>query len=98
MEYHFSIIGLKAAHYPPLLLHPFCGLFSISTWVSQCQKDKTSLDLGDAIDDWVFGSSGISWSICKHSAPRFRQITTPAPHHSSFTGTTVSTEVSTIHY
>jgi len=29
--------------------------------------------------------SGISWSICK-SAPRSRQITTPAPHHSVFTG------------
>jgi len=27
--------------------------------------------------------SGISWTICK-SAPRSRQITTPAPHHSSF--------------
>ena len=29
--------------------------------------------------------SGISWAICK-SAPRSRQITTPAPHHSFFTG------------
>jgi len=29
--------------------------------------------------------SGISWVICK-SAPRSRQITTPAPHHSVFTG------------
>jgi len=27
--------------------------------------------------------SGISWAICK-SAPRPRQITTPAPHHSVF--------------
>jgi len=27
--------------------------------------------------------SGISWAICK-SAPCSRQITTPAPHHSSF--------------
>ena len=27
--------------------------------------------------------SGISWAICK-SAPRSRQITTPAPHHSDF--------------
>ena len=27
--------------------------------------------------------SGISWAICK-CAPRSRQITTPAPHHSSF--------------
>ena len=26
------------------------------------------------------GGSGISWAICK-SAPRSRQITTPAPHH-----------------
>jgi len=30
--------------------------------------------------------SGISWTICKQSAPRFRQITTPTPHHSVFTG------------
>jgi len=29
--------------------------------------------------------SGISWDICK-SAPRCRQITTPAPDHSVFTG------------
>ena len=29
--------------------------------------------------------SGISWVVCK-SAPRSRQITTPAPHHSVFTG------------
>ena len=27
--------------------------------------------------------SGISWAVCK-SAPRSRQITVPAPHHSSF--------------
>ena len=29
--------------------------------------------------------SGISWAICK-SAPHSRQITTPAPYHSVFTG------------
>jgi len=29
--------------------------------------------------------SGISWAICK-SAPCSRQITTPVPHHSVFTG------------
>ena len=32
----------------------------------------------------VSGSS-IGWAVCK-SAPRSRQITTPAPHHSVFTG------------
>ena len=30
--------------------------------------------------------SGIRWTICKQSAPRSRQITTPTPHHSIFTG------------
>ena len=30
--------------------------------------------------------SGISWTICKQSAPRSRQITTPTPHQSIFTG------------
>jgi len=30
--------------------------------------------------------SGISWTMCEQSAPRSRQITTPTPHHSIFTG------------
>jgi len=29
--------------------------------------------------------SGISWTICKQSAPRCTQITTPTRHHSIFT-------------
>jgi len=29
---------------------------------------------------------GISWTVCKQSAPRSRQVTTPTPHHSVFTG------------
>ena len=41
------------------------------------------------INNWILlnqeavSGSGISWAICK-SAPRPRQITTPAYHHSSF--------------
>ena len=31
----------------------------------------------------TMSGSAVSWAICK-SAPRFRQITTPAPHHSVF--------------
>ena len=31
-------------------------------------------------------SAGSSWTICKQSAPHFRQITTPVPYHSIFTG------------
>jgi len=68
-----------------LLLHPFNGLFSRTTWVSWYQKGKTSLDLNEAKDDGALGYSGISWTICKQSAPRSRQRTTPTPHHSTFT-------------
>jgi len=35
---------------------------------------------------WVLGCSGISWTICKQSAPHSRQMTMPTPHHSIFTG------------
>jgi len=44
------------------------------------QKGKTNLDL---LEQQTVSGSGISWAICK-SAPRPRQITTPAPHHSVF--------------
>ena len=30
--------------------------------------------------------NGIRWTICKQFAPRSRQITTPTPHQSIFTG------------
>jgi len=30
--------------------------------------------------------SGIGWTTHKQSAPRSRQMTTPTPHHSIFTG------------
>ena len=55
------------------------GPFSGTTQVSRYQKGKTNLDFTEA----RVSGSGISWAICK-SAPRSRQITTPAPHHSVF--------------
>ena len=47
--------------------------------MSRYQKGKTNLHFTEV------SGSGVSWAICK-SAPRSRQITTPAPHHSVFTG------------
>jgi len=35
---------------------------------------------------WFWDGSGISWTACKQSEPCSRQITTPAPRHSIFTG------------
>ena len=70
-----------------LLLHPFSGLFSMTTWVRRYQEGKTSLDLDEARDDGVLGRSGISWTICKQSAPRSMQTDNhTTPRHSIFTG------------
>jgi len=62
-----------------LLLHLYNSLFSRTTWISRYQKGKISLDLNESRDDVVLGCSGICWTICKQSAPCFRQITTPTP-------------------
>jgi len=80
---------LSRNHTPPLLkllLHPFNGLFSRTTWVRQYQKGKTSLDLNEARDDGVWGCSVISWTICKQSAPHSRKIISPTPTLNCFTG------------
>jgi len=59
---------------------PVNGPLSATTQVSQYQKGKTNLDFTEARDsEWQWHQLG----ICK-SAPRFRQITTPAPHRTSF--------------
>ena len=44
------------------------------------QKGKTIWIL---LKQETVSGSGISWAVCK-SAPRSRQITMPAPHHSVF--------------
>ena len=62
-----------------LLLHLYNSLFSRTTWISRYQKGKISLDLNESRDDGVLGCSGICWTICKQSAPCFRQITAPTP-------------------
>ena len=58
------------------------ALFSGTTRVSRYQKGKPIWIL---VKQETMSGSGISWAICK-SAPRSRQITTPEPHRSVFTG------------
>ena len=60
----------------------FNGPFPVTTQVSRYQKGKPIWIL---LKQETVSGSGISWAICK-SAPCSRQITTPAPHHSVFTG------------
>ena len=64
--------------------NPFNGPLSVTTQVSRYQKGNTNLDFAEARDsEWQWHQLG--HVHCK-SAPRSRQITTPAPHHSVFTG------------
>ena len=68
-----------------LLLHSFNGLFfqdnpGKPAPEKQNHSGKTSLEL---LEQEIMSGSRISWAICK-SAPRFREITMPAPHHSVF--------------
>ena len=56
------------------------AFFSGTTRVSWYQKGKPIWIL---LKQETVSGSGINWAICK-SAPRSRQITTPAPHHSVF--------------
>ena len=62
--------------------HPFSGPFSGTTQVNQYQKSKPIRIL---LKQVTVSGSGKGWAVCK-SAPRSRQKTTPAPHHSIFTG------------
>ena len=59
------------------------ALFSRTIWVSWHQKDKKVKPIWILLKQEKVSGSGISWAICK-SAPRCRQITMPAPHHSVF--------------
>ena len=62
----------------PTHTHPFNGPLFGTTQVSRYQKGKTNLDFTGARDsEWQWHQLG----MCK-SAPRSRQITMPAPHHS----------------
>ena len=59
---------------------PVYGPLFRTTRVSRYQKVKP---VWISLKQETVNGSGISWAMCK-SAPRSREITTPAPHHSSF--------------
>jgi len=60
-----------------LLLHPFNGLSSRTTWVSRHQKGRITPDFNEARD------GGVVLTSC---GPYTNHLTTPAPHHSVYTG------------
>jgi len=65
--------------------HTFNGPLSRTIWVSHRASTRKVKPIWILLKQETVSGSGISWAICK-SAPHSRQITTPAPHHSVFTG------------
>jgi len=65
-----------------LLLHPFNGLFSRTTWVSRYQEGKTSLDLNQARDDGVLGWQ---WHQLDHRQTICTSLQTRLPHQNLIT-------------
>ena len=79
--YLIAVVSLTiVTHTHPHTHTHLMALFSRTTRVSRYQKCKPIWIL---LKQETVSSSGISWAVCK-SAPRSRQITTPAPHHSVF--------------
>ena len=66
-----------------ILLHPFNGLFSRTTWARRYQKGKTSLDLNEARDDGDL-KSDIWW----HQVTNFseNQLTTVCQEYGKIRG------------
>jgi len=63
--------------------HPFNGLFCRTTWLSWHQRLNQS-EFSWSKRWWGGSGSGISWTLRKSFAPRSRQITASASHHSVF--------------
>jgi len=80
----FDAVGWAAGNASGFVcVQPFNDPLTGTTRVSRYQKGKTSADFSEVQEQETVSGSGISWAICK-SAPRSRQITTPAHHHSVF--------------
>ena len=62
-----------------LPLHPFNSLFSRTTWASQYQKGKTSLDFNEARNDGVLGWQ---WHQLDHMQTTYTSLRISTPHHS----------------
>jgi len=75
----------KIAHFRGGILPPHTHLMALCQGLPRWAGTKKVKPIWILLrQETVSGTgSGISWTICK-SAPRSRQITTPAPHHSVF--------------
>jgi len=65
------------------ILHTHTRLMALFPGLPRWTGTRKAKPIWILLKQETVSGSGISWDICK-SAPRSRQITTPAPHHSVF--------------
>jgi len=82
-----SVKALKARYHHVLhcliILHTHTRLTALFPGLLRWAGTRKGKPIWILLKHETVSGSGISWAMCK-SAPRSRQITTPAPHHSVF--------------
>ena len=66
-----------------LIIHTHTRLTALCPGLPGWASSRKVIPIWILLKQETVSGSGISWAICK-SAPRSRQITMPAPHHSVF--------------
>ena len=78
-----SFLTLCTLHVVLFLLHTHTHLTAVCLGLPGWAGTRKVKPIWILLKQETVSGSGIRWAICK-SAPRSRQITTPAPHHSVF--------------
>jgi len=65
--------------------HTHTRLTALCPWLPRWVSTRKRKPIWILLEQETASGRGINWAICK-SAPRSKQITMPAPHHSVFTG------------
>jgi len=81
----FPCSGTDSAHAHTQYTHTHTRLTALYPGLPRWAGTRMVKSIWILLKQETASGSGISWAICK-SAPHSRQITTPAPHHSVFTG------------
>ena len=72
-----------SSYYTTTYIHTYTRLTALCPGLPRWAGTRKVKPIWISLKQEIVSGSGISWAVCK-SAPRSRQITTPAPHHSVF--------------
>ena len=81
-RFQWIALGPDYEH-PPTHTHTHTRLTALFPGLPAWAGTRKVKPIWILLEQETVGGSGISWAMCKF-APRFRRITTPAPHHSVF--------------